>query len=323
MKNCIKNSICKLAFFVAILLAGFSVNAQAPKEIAPESIRWNQGEVIFYENDWVEIIVGDIPLVISVPHGGFMKPDAIPDRDCKGVGEGKFVMGADGNTIQLAREIQAMFQKKFKKTPYIIISNIARSKVDQNRDMDLAACNNELANRAWLDFHNGIDTALAAAVHTFGEAVFIDLHGHGHKNQRLELGYSLTSNDLIKAFNNEKSRESLGERSSLQNYLRKNSQADIKDLLWGKNSFGTLIHKEGIPAVPAMQDVYPADDEKFFSGGYNTRRYTSADYPNVFGWQIECNSKGVRNTKENRIKFAESFSLAMKQFMKSYMDYQL
>lgn len=323
MNISIRNSIYKVAFFVTILFVSLFGKVHAQKAIAPESIPWNPGEVIFYENNWIEIIVGDMPLVISVPHGGFMKPESIPDRDCKGVGKGRFVKGVDGNTIETARAIQAAFQEKYNKTPYIVISNIARTKVDQNRDMDLAACYNVLGNRAWLNFHSGIDTALAAAVHEFGQAVFIDLHGHGHKNQRLELGYALTSNDLRKAYNSKESLESFSERSSMQNYLKEHSEADFKELLWGKNAFGTLIQNEGILAVPALQDIYPAEDEKFFSGGFTVRRYTTPDYPNVFGWQVECNRRGIRDTEENRKKFAESFSKAMEQFMKSNMDYEL
>lgn len=323
MNNYIKKSIYKVAIFVTIIFANLCGNVHAQKALAPESIRWNKGEVISYENNWIEIIVGDMPLVISVPHGGFMEPESIPDRDCKGVGNGRFVKGVDGNTIETARAIQAAFQEIYNKTPYIVISNIARTKVDQNRDMDLAACSNELANRAWFNFHNGIDTALAAAVHEFGQAVFIDLHGHGHKNQRLELGYALTSNDLMKTYNSKGSPESFSDRSSLQNLLKENSEADFKELLWGKNAFGTLMQNEGIPAVPAMQDIYPAEDEKFFSGGFTVRRYTGSDYPNVFGWQVECNRRGIRDTEENRKIFAESFSKAMQQFMKSNMNYKL
>lgn len=315
MKNLIKISTHKSAVFITIIFAFLCGNLYAQNAIAPESIKWIQGEVIFYQNHWVEVIVGDMPLVISVPHGGFMKPESIPNRDCKGVGKGKFVLGADSKTIQTARAIQKAFQKKYKKCPFIIISNIARSKVDQNRNMDQATCNNELAKQAWLDFHNGVDTALAAAVHEFGEVLYIDLHGHGHKNQRLELGYSLTAKDLREAYNSQGSHGTFAKKSSLQNYLKKYSKTNLRKLLWGKKAFGTLIQKEGIPAVPSLQDPYPANGEKFFSGGYNTRRYTSSNYPQVFGWQIECNYKGLRDTREDRAAFAKAFVNAYMKFV--------
>lgn len=319
MKNYIRILIYKIAIFITIIFTLLCGQIYGQNVIASESIKWNQGEVIFYQNHWVEVIVGNMPLVISVPHGGFMKPEGVPDRDCKGVGKGKFVIGADSKTIQTARAIQAAFQKKYNVSPFIIISNIARSKVDQNRDIDLAACDNELARNAWYDFHNGIDTALAMAVKLFGRALYIDLHGHGHKNQRLELGYDLNADDLRKAYNQEGSLEAFFKTSSLQNYLKLNDSANFKEMIWGEEAFGTLINKQGIPATPSSQDHFPLNDEKFFAGGYNTRRYTSSDYPNVFGWQIESNYKGVRDTEESREAFAESFSKVIMQYMEIYI----
>ncbi len=43
------------------------------------------------------------------------------------------------------------------------------------------------------------------------------------------------------------------------------------------------------PLSPGKQDTDPLQDQKYFDGGYNTKRYTSEAYPNVFGLQIETN----------------------------------
>lgn len=50
------------------------------------------------------MIVGNIPLVISVPHGGDIHVEEIPDRDCKGA-----VKVTDSKTIETARAVQEAF----------------------------------------------------------------------------------------------------------------------------------------------------------------------------------------------------------------------
>lgn len=310
---------CKIFFSSILLLIFFCENVNAQTEIDVSLSSWKPGKVIFSPHQWVEVIPGDIPLVISVPHGGAMRPESIPDRNCKVEIQGTFVNGIDGRTIQTARAIEAAFVKRYHKRPFIIISNIGRHKVDQNRDIELGACGNKLAEEAWYDFHNSIDTALALAVKKFGYAIYIDLHGHGHKNSRLELGYSFTGRQLKEIYHHQGNLEKYGERSSLQNYFKMNKKADLRNLIWGKRAFGTLIVKEGFAASPSMQDRYPAEGERFFSGGYNTRRYTSSNYPNVLGWQIEANNRGVRDNKESRDLFATGFVRAYTRFVKKYL----
>lgn len=311
MKHC-WYSLTVSSIFLSFFL--FFIPAEAQQiPVVNQSVNWKPGSKIYYQHDWVEVMPGDMPIVISVPHGGFLKPADIPDRTCKD--EGGLVTVTDSYTIETALAIRLAFFKKYNHSPFIVISNIARTKVDQNRDLYQAACGNEFAETAWRQFHNAVDTALALAVSEYGYALYIDLHGHGHKNQRLELGYSLTGADLREAFQKDADLSFWNENSSLQNLL-KSKRTTFRKLVWGKHSFGSLIYKNGIPAVPSLQDPFPLEDEKFFSGGYNTRRYTSAGYPGVFGWQIECNFKGVRDSETSRNNFAEQFVSTYSRFIK-------
>ncbi|WP_161554486.1 N-formylglutamate amidohydrolase [Sinomicrobium soli] len=274
---------------------------------------WEAGQVYFDEDEWTEVITGDIPLVITVPHGGAKKPEGMADRTCKD-DRGRIVRGTDSYTQEVSRFIREVFQEKYNKQPYIIINHVARSKVDQNRDLHYAACGDEKGMQAWHNFHSAADSALAHAVRKFGYAFYIDLHGHGHSNQRLELGYSLTKGDLQKAFKREDLKK-YAAKSSMANYIKKHPDADIWELLFGKHAFGTYIYREGIPATPAVQDPHPAEDESFFSGGYNTRRYTSPDYPDVFGLQIEMHYRKARDSRANIRAFAQSLARAYFDFI--------
>ena len=301
------NDLNKAAIsFLLFIIFGFNAIAQDIQVGA----HWKAGAVHFDANKWTEVIVGDMPLVISVPHGGALNPDEIPDRVCKGA-----VTVTDGRTIQTVRAIEAAFLEKYNKRPYIVISHLSRKKVDQNREIEIATCGNALAKQGWNTFHASIDTALADAVKQFGHAVYIDFHGQSHPNLRLELGYSLTKENLQAIYEGKEIDQA--KRTSMQNYLRKHTDVTLQELLFGDRAFGSLIYALGAAATPAAQDPHPVADEAFFSGGYNTRRYTSERHPEVYGWQIEANNKGIRDTEENRKTFAFVFVQAFTEFMET------
>lgn len=272
--------------------------------------KWEVGKTYTDDEKWTEFIVGDLPLIISVPHGGAVTlPDAL--RDCKGA-----VTVTDSRTIELAKEIEKAFVAKYNARPFIIISNISRKNVDQNRDMAEGTCGNKAMEKPWNQFHDYIDTALALATKKFGKAIYIDLHGHGHTKQRLEVGYLLKAEEL-RALDAKDNKQVA--KSSVANLLASDKNLDFEQLLVGPNAFGTLMAQQGIDAVPSKQDKAPLEDDKYFNGGYNTVRYTSNKYPNVFGWQIESHYKGVRDA-EGRPAFAKAFVDVMGSYFKTYLN---
>jgi hypothetical protein len=266
------------------------------------------GEDVFDES-WLKATSGNIPLVISASHGGVISPEQIPDRGC-GTKE------RDNKTAQLAFEIENVFKQNGKQ-PYLIVAQIARTKIDLNRDIGEATCGNSIMNYTWNRYHKYIQEALAKSIEEFGYALYIDLHGQSHPIKRLELGYLLSKSDLKD--NNDETGFNVNnlEKSSLKNVLKLNSKLNLRELLIGENAFGTLMEKAGFPSVPSLDDPFPHPDDPYFYGGYNTRRYTSSDNPNVFGFQIEANFQGVRDTEENRKIFSGAFA----QSIISYLDY--
>ena len=269
------------------------------------------------EAGWVGMIEGDMPLVISVPHGGTLNLDNIPDRSCEGA-----ITVTDSYTRELAMEIADMMQRYHGRRPYIVFCNLIRKDIDQNREIEAATCGNALMDGPWKTFHNFIDTALAMATHQFGGSVYIDLHGHGHPAQRLELGYLLKESELKDLADGKADVNKLAVKSSLNNFISSNSShQNLQELLTGDAAFGTLMANEGIPSVPSKQDPYPKEGEKYFNGGFNTREYTSAQYPNVIGWQIETNMKGVRD-KAGRPVFAKAFCKVIVQFIQQQTSFK-
>lgn len=304
-------SLCILA--TSLLFTGCKEDVPVKEEDEPVlAVDWEAGEVFHDENSYTECVVGDMPLVISVPHGGTLKPVEIPDRDCEGA-----VTVRDMNTIELARAIEEELVTKYQVRPYLVIANLARSKVDQNRDLEEGTCGNAEGEQAWTNFHAYLDTAVRTASEREGRVLHIDLHGHGHAEQRLELGYALSSTDLGKIILGD-DLDALAKKSSINNLLESNADLDFKNLITGDPAFGTLMENEGIRAVPSKQDPHP-DGKPYFTGGYNTRYYTSSDYPQSFGWQIECNYSGVRDTEASRKAFAVAFAKVIVQYL-DYID---
>lgn len=255
---------------------------------------------------------GNMPLIISVAHGGDQRPEQLPDRSCFDA-----VHVKDEFTIELALEIQKEFAKIGKK-PFLVINELHRSKLDANRNRVEASCGDINAIAVWDLFHQYIQESRAQVQTMFNKGLYVDLHGHGNPKQRIELGYLLYEDEL--ALSDEQlNSEPLIEVSSLQHLVRTHPSGLLhSDILRGERSLGSLLHASGYPAVPSAQDKAPLLSDNYFSGGYNTANYSSYKGGPIDGVQIECNFSGLRDTEENRKAFAKAFVLSVSAFLEEH-----
>lgn len=260
-------------------------------------------QVNFGVNNYTEYHQGTLPIVISVPHGGSLIPSSIPDRTCNNP-----TTVTDSYTILLAKQIDSSLFVLTGKHPHLIFCNLKRSKIDCNREIVEGACGNAEAITAWNEFHNFITTAQAAAQTQYPQKGFyIDLHGHGHSIQQLELGYLYNATQLGYSDTDLNTTYNTG-LSSIKNLVAANVNGYTNaQMLRGNFAFGTLLANAGFPAVPSLQTPSPGTNP-YFDGGYNTANYTCHTAGNVAnGVQIECNS-GVRSSYANRKAFADSLA---------------
>ncbi|MGB4960151.1 MAG: T9SS type A sorting domain-containing protein [Saprospiraceae bacterium] len=270
------------------------------------------GKSYFGLNDYVEYIAGDLPVIISAPHGGDQNPSAIPDRDCNGC-----VTVSDAFTQELAREIYQALLNKMGCHSHIILNRLHRRKLDANRDLDEAANGNTDAAAAWFTYHNFIEAAKTKVIRDFGRGLFIDLHGHGHTIQRLELGYLLTASELRES-DVQLNTQTFIENSSLRNLVQENlNKLSHSELIRGKNSLGSILSDASYPSVPASDDPFPVSGDAYFSGGYNTERHGSITSGKIDAIQIECNSS-VRFNANIRIAFAENIADAIIKYLDAH-----
>ncbi len=274
------------------------------------------GETYFGTDEYIEYQPGDLPLIITAPHGGYLEPAEIPDRSGEGI-----VTVRDSRTQELARQMRDAFQARVGGIPHVVICRLSRKKLDANRNLAEGALGDPRAATAWNEWHTFIAAAKERVEEDFGQGLYIDLHGHGHEIPRLELGYLLSSSDL-------------GQSDEILNgstYIIKSSvrtlvnvsDSTFASIIRGPASFGTLIEDLGYPAVPSSQQPSPGSDP-YFTGGYNTRAHGSRTGGTLIsGLQIECNYTGVRDTEQTRAAFSAAVAEAVEAFFDAHYDIPL
>lgn len=295
----------RLLIALLVLAAASPAPAATPAPKVP-------GQSYFGTARHMEYIAGDLPLVLTVPHGGRAQPADLPTRR-------KGVTVMDANTQELARELVAELERLSGGRVHLILSHLHRSRLDPNREIVEAANGHPGAEQVWREFHAAIEGALAAAVARHGFAFLVDLHGHSHPVARLELGYALAAPQLNRG---DKEFDASGVISlSTLSDLHARRGGSAADLIRGPRSLGTLLAAGGLPATPSGPDPQPGN-QPFFAGGYIVQRHAAAaGTPKVDGLQIECPRAGVRDTPENRARFGRISAPVLLEFLRENYGY--
>ncbi|MDH3271022.1 MAG: Ig-like domain-containing protein [Gemmatimonadota bacterium] len=296
---------------VSVELGELVETARLEVYVPPTVVEYLPGASYFGRNAYVEYIPGELPVVLSAPHGGSLTPDEIADRTYGAV-------VPDRNTRQLTLAVREAFMDQTGYAPHVVISHLDRVKLDPNREIIEAAQGDPFAEQAWDEFHEYIERA-RVPVSAVGGGMYFDMHGHGHPKARLELGYLLSAEELNQA---DASLNSLAvvQRTSIRE-IGRDSPIPFSQLLRGPTSLGGYLESAGVPAVPSPGDPTPGDDP-YFSGGYSTAIHGSrADTELVSGIQIEHHYPGLRDSDENRRAYAALLAAAVRDFMLEHFGY--
>lgn len=274
-----------------------------------EAVAPGVGDRLFGTSEYVEYLPGDLPVVVSAGHGGSLRPASIPDRT-------QGVTTQDRNTVELALRLADAFEERLGGRPHVVVSHLHRVKLDPNRELGEAAEGNTIAGRAWWEYHAFLDAARADVQADHDGGLYVDLHGHGHAVPRIELGYLLSAATLGLDDGALSAPDQVA-RSSLRGLVRP-SGPTLADLVRGPLSLGARLEDAGVPAVPSPAAPSPGDDP-YFSGGYSTARHGSRDGGLVSGIQVEAHFEGVRDTDENRARFAAILAEALRAFHRDHL----
>lgn len=256
---------------------------------------------------FVELRSGNLPVILSAPHGGYETPSRIPDRQCA-----TCVTVRDTRTLELAREIWRQVGLLTGQYPSGVFSLLSRVKLDPNRAIVEAAQGDPLAEAVWQVYHESIKTRQAEARQTYGRVLTLDIHGHGHAAQRVEVGYGLSGAQLR---THAPPATSVVPGNSVSG-LAQASGTSTRLLLWGDTAFGTMLARGGLPATPSAEDPYPLSGELYFSGGYITLTYAEAAWADAV--QLEFNYEGVRDGEASIRRTAKIVATAVVSYLNTH-----
>ncbi len=225
---------------------------------------------MFNLKDYIEYEKGNLPLIISVPHGGMLECKDIPKRETG-------ILGIDKGTIELARDLIEKMEniaEKFSlggKEPSYIVSSVRRNKIDLNRPEEEAYnISSPLACQIYRYYHEKILQFVMENLKTFHYSLLIDIHGfESHKRPQ---GYRDV--DIILGTDN----------------LKTMFSTPVPKKNWNKNFRGKIINKFlelNIPIAPGRQ----RREEYVLTGGFTVLRYGASQIPNSQAIQIEFSDR--------------------------------
>ena len=275
------------------------------------------GQIYYDSTGYVQYRAGNLPIILSSPHGGDLQPSSIPDRNCSGC-----VYLKDSWTKEITEGVYNKIVSETGCYPHVIINLLHRKKFDANRDIIDAADGNPTVEIAWQTYHNFIDSAKNQIVEDYGRGLFLDIHGHAHTIQRIELGYLLSKNEL-QLQDTTLNTNIYIEESSIRALVEENIQNfSHSELLRGNYSFGTIMDDKGFPCVPSSSDPFPQGSEPYFSGGYNTQRHSSRNNNGeIDGIQIEMN-QSIRFDSIMREMLVDSLNLSINEYVDFHYNNQ-
>ena len=270
----------------------------------------------------VEYRTGNAPLVISVPHDGTETDAALVKRTKENCPDPSFSTAQDIYTTQLANLIDSIYHAKTGKYPLMVIGRISRKYVDFNREQKYAVVEGSTKGVGiYNTYHNKAAAATAAVTDKFGAGLLLDIHGHSHDIQQIELGYLLKSSIL------NLSNESLGsnadylKKCSIYNLVKTNkSGSGFIDLLRGANSFGSILYKNGMACIPHSGNLSPGSSS-YFSSGEITERHGSSNGTGVVD-AIQCEFNRNAREEANRKKTAEAVVASVIEFMNKHYTFK-
>jgi len=296
-------------------------------------------EVIYGTNKYVEYHTGNTNLIISVPHDGFYMPGNIPNRthgcrdkaksegglcqypytaECPSNGPSsdewfcKAVTYNDDFTQEIGRGFIKEYQSLTGKTPYVIIDNLHRSRMDPNRPIDRALgtnLENADAELAYNEYHKYI---LKAREAMNGLGLLVDFHGMTHAHEKIEIGYLFRKGDLNDG-------DYTKDVPSVQALLNRTGLT-IPEILSGDQSLGAMFEDEGYQSIPSPRQPIPGED-KYYRGGHITQIHGSRDGGLVDAIQTEF-PRAIRKNEVNgeqvRNKFIKALARVIAKYHKLY-----
>ncbi len=240
--------------------------------------------LISAKSDLVEVVQGDLPIVITAPHGGTLP---IPGSELrKDTTLPQFVTVLDTRTDALALATAKEIEIAFGKKPFVIIAKFARTYADVNRPAKYGA-ESDAARLVHAEYHEAVSKAVDAVRAKFGKGILVDIHGQGADKEVVFRG--------------------------TQNLKTVTGLSD--EVLFGPKSFLGVLESQGIKVFPTMKDAHEKENPKF-DGGYTVQTYGLGHEDGILAIQLEFGAS-YRTTKAIP-ETAKKLTVALKSHVDSF-----
>ncbi|GAA5134229.1 hypothetical protein GCM10023213_05600 [Prosthecobacter algae] len=260
---------------------------------------------------YVDVRPGSLPIILTVPHGGDLKPANILARRYG-------VTAKDTNTAELSLIISEELKKLYGGTPHLVICRLHRSKLDCNRELSEAAQGDPMATATWKRFHDSAEEVEKQIARSHGAGLTLDLHGHRHEDERVELGY-LISGSLLNTSDEALNSDPKFLRLTSVRELDLRSPQTFAQLIRGPQSLGAMLEARDFRSIPSPSKPSPGK-AIYFSGSYDIAAHGSRDGGTVSAIQVECPWNGVRDTEANQRRFAQALAAALGDYFKTHFQ---
>lgn len=225
--------------------------------------------------DLVVSQLGDLPVVISAPHGGNQEIPGVPPRKGVGLdgGPAGFRVVRDGGTEELALQVARQLAERMKGRPSFVISRVHRRYVDFNRPPEIAF-EHAQARVIYDQYHTAVSDAVRTIREKHGFGLLIDIHGQGSSAETVYRG---TSNGLTV----------IGLRKELG-----------EEFHAGENSLLALLKMRNWKVHP---DPFDGKEQSGFTGGHIVRTYGSHRSDGIDAIQLELGGNYRKTNVRERI----------------------
>lgn len=225
---------------------------------------------------------GDLPIIISAPHGGKKEIPGVSDRV-----SGVTVL--DSHTREVALALNDELIKKFGKRPYLVVADFTRKHVDANRPSG-EAYENSAAGTIYDFYHGRVREFVDEIKSKFKDkSILLDIHGQ-----------AASSTTIFRGTRNSKTVKKLIERAGINGFI-------------GPTSVLGYLANKGYTVEP--RDATTRENPHFV-GGFIVENYGSHNDNGIDAIQMEL-GLALRSTNANR--FIKDLADAIKIYYDAHL----
>lgn len=137
----------------------------------------------------VHVDKGEMPIIISAPHGGTKEVPGVSPRKGEGLqtGGSGFFAARDSGTEELANSIAHAVAKRSGKKPYLVVALFHRKYIDANRPPEIAY-EDDKAKQTYEAYRQTLASYCREVKKIYGSGLLLDVHGQDRMKEHVIRG---------------------------------------------------------------------------------------------------------------------------------------